>query len=69
VFKLDPVDLAGDTLAEEAERGGVSTGSLGESMETLALPVTPLPSLEAGVFSADGRYRLFVGIQATLDFS
>ncbi|MGO9776651.1 MAG: M48 family metalloprotease [Terracidiphilus sp.] len=55
-FKFDPVDLAGDTLAAEAERGGVSVGRLGGSMETLSLPVTPFPSLEAAHFSADGRF-------------
>jgi hypothetical protein len=55
-FKLDPVDLAGNVVAAEAERGGVSTGLLGGSMETLPLPVTPLVSLEAAFFSADGRY-------------
>lgn len=55
-FKLDPADLAGDTVAAEAEHGGVSTGPLGGSMETLPLPVTPLNSLEAGKFSADGRF-------------
>jgi hypothetical protein len=55
-FKLEPVDLAGDTLAVEAEHGGVSVGTLGGSMETAAVPVTPLPSLEAARFSADGRY-------------
>ena len=55
-FKLDPVDLAGETVAAEAAEGGVSTGRLGGSMETLPLPVTPLPSLEAEHFSADGRY-------------
>lgn len=55
-FKLDPVDVAGNTLAVEAERGGVSAGPLGGKMETLPLPITPLPSLEAGFFSADGRF-------------
>ena len=55
-FKLDPVDMAGDILAVEAEHGGVSTGTLGGSMQTIQLPVTPLVSLEAGIFSADGRY-------------
>jgi hypothetical protein len=55
-FKLDPVDLAGDILAVEAEHGGVSTGTLGGNMQTIPLPVTPLVSLEAGIFSADGRY-------------
>jgi WD40 repeat protein len=55
-FKLDPVDLAGGIVAAEAERGGVSTGPLGGMMQTLPLPATPLPSLEAAVFSADGRY-------------
>lgn len=55
-FKLDPVDLVGEMLAAEAERGGVSVGPLGGSMETLSLPVTPLPSLEAAYFSADGRF-------------
>jgi hypothetical protein len=55
-FKLDAVDLAGGTLAAEAERGGVSTGPLGGNMETMLLPVTPLVSLEAGALSADGRY-------------
>jgi hypothetical protein len=55
-FKLETVDLVGDLVAEEAERGGISTGKLGGSMETAALPVTPLASLEAGYFSADGRF-------------
>jgi WD40 repeat protein len=55
-FKLDPVDLVGETLAAEAEHGGVSVGTLGGSMDTIALPVTPLPSLEAARFSADGRF-------------
>lgn len=55
-FKLEPVDLAGDTVAAEAERGGVSTGTLGGGLETLPLPVTPLASLEAGRFSADGGF-------------
>jgi hypothetical protein len=55
-FKLDPVDLSGDTLAVEAPGGGVSVGPVGGKMETIALPVTPLASLEAARFSADGRY-------------
>jgi hypothetical protein len=55
-FKLEAVDLSGDVVAVEAERGGVEVGRLGGSMETLPLPVTPLPSLEAGYFSLDGRY-------------
>ena len=55
-FKLEPVHLSGNILAEEAERGGVSTGPLGGRLETITLPATPLPSLEAGAFSADGRF-------------
>jgi WD40 repeat protein len=55
-FKLDPVDLAGNFVASEAPSGGVSVGTLGGSMETAALPVTPLASVEAARFSLDGRY-------------
>jgi hypothetical protein len=55
-FKLDPVDLSGNIVAAEAPGGGVSVGTLNGSLETVALPVTPLPSLEAARFSADGRY-------------
>jgi hypothetical protein len=55
-FKLDPVDMAAGLVAAEAERGGVSVGPVGGEMETIALPVTPLPSLETARFSADGRF-------------
>jgi WD40 repeat protein len=55
-FKLDPVDLSGSIVAAEAPGGGVSVGSVGGNQETIPLPVTPLASLEAARFSADGRY-------------
>jgi hypothetical protein len=55
-FKLDPVDRCGDYVTSEAEGGGISFGKLNGAMETIALPVTPLPPLEAGAFSADGRF-------------
>jgi len=55
-FKLETVDLAGDTVATEAYNGGLSVGKLGGVLQTASLPATPLPSLETGVFSADGRF-------------
>ncbi len=55
LFKLETVDLARNTLAVEAEGGGLSVGPLGGKLETVPLPVTPLSFLEAVAFSADGR--------------
>ena len=55
-FKLETVDLSGDTMAQETEDGGLSVGKLGGSVQTAPLPVTPIRSFEAAAFSADGRY-------------
>jgi hypothetical protein len=55
-FKLETVDLSGDTVAQEKEAGGLSVGELGGAMQTAPLPVTPIRSFEAADISADGRY-------------
>jgi Zn-dependent protease with chaperone function len=55
-FKLETVDVSGDMVAREMNTGGLAVGKLGGPWESIALPVTPLLSIEAGAFSADGRY-------------
>ena len=53
---LEAVDRNGETIAAESPGGGLSVGKLGGTMENVALPITPLASLEAANFSTDGRY-------------
>ncbi len=55
-FGLEPVDKAGDELASEIQAGGLAVGQVDAKPESINLPVTPLASVEASVFSADGRY-------------
>ena len=55
-FKQETVDLVGDKVAAEVQAGGVAVGPLGGDMETIDLPATPLATLEASVFSMNGRY-------------
>ena len=55
-FKLETVDLSGDTVAQETEAGGLSVGKLGGPLQTTPLPAAPIRSFEAAAFSADGRY-------------
>ena len=55
-FKLETVDLSGDTVAYEADEGGLAVGKLNGPLQTAPLPVTPIRSFEAAAFSADGRY-------------
>jgi hypothetical protein len=70
-FKLETVDLSGDTMAEEAPNGDLLAGKAGGTMSSVTLPVSPLPPLEAGAFSADGRYLAISdrGRGATWDLS
>lgn len=55
-FTLDPVDVEGEQVAEEAPYGGLATGKLGEQLRVASLPVTALQYIESGAFSEDGRY-------------
>jgi hypothetical protein len=55
-FKLETVDLSGDTVAYEADEGGLAVGKLNGPVQSAPLPVTPIRSFEAAAFSADGHY-------------
>jgi hypothetical protein len=55
-FKLETVDLSGDTVAYEIQPGGLSVGKLDGPAQTSPLPVTPIKSFEAAAFSANGHY-------------
>jgi len=55
-FKLETADLAGDEVAAEAQKGGISVGPLQGKMQTVSLPASPLTALEAIAFSPNGRY-------------
>lgn len=55
-FKLETVDISGDTVAQETREGGLAVGKADGPTQTLPLPVTPIRSFEAADFSADGRY-------------
>ena len=55
-FPLESVDVAGETVAEEAPFGGIGVGQLGASMQVVPLPATPMLYVEFGAFSKNGRY-------------
>ena len=55
-FALEPVDLAESELAVESPQGGIAVGKAGSEFHTIPVPVTPIPFLEAGAFSADGKF-------------
>lgn len=55
-FRLETVDLLGDTLASEMLDGGIGIGKLRGDLQTAPLPVTPISGVEASVFSMNGRY-------------
>jgi len=55
-FKLETVDLSGETVAQETAAGGLSLGNLDGPAQTAALPVTPIRTFEVAAFSADGHY-------------
>jgi hypothetical protein len=59
-FKMDSVDVFGKLVASENERGGVSLSDLGASQtESVDLPVGPLYSAAAAVFSPDGKFLAY----------
>jgi WD40 repeat protein len=56
-FKLDALDLYDQTIASETASGGVTVGELGsQKMESVDLPMSPMPELSAAEFSPDGRF-------------
>ncbi len=55
-FRMETVDTAGDEVASENQTGGIAVSRLNAKPESIKLPVTPLASMEACAFSADGRY-------------
>lgn len=57
VFKLNALDLYDQTVASETAGGGVTVGELGsQKMESVELPMTPMPAVSAAEFSSDGRF-------------
>ena len=56
-FKLDALDLYDQTIASETASGGVTVGELGsQKMDTVELPISPMPELASADFSPDGRF-------------
>jgi hypothetical protein len=61
-FKINSLDIYDQTLATENDRGGLTVGDLsGQHMESVELPVSPMPGVEAAAFSPDGRFLAFSG--------
>lgn len=61
-FKLETLDMYGQTLASENAQGGVTVGELGSPhVESVDLPVSPMPGVIAADFSLDGRFLAFSG--------
>ena len=59
-FQEEPVDLHGDEVAYEIPSGGIEVGRLqGGDVQSTALPLTPLSTIEASAFSPNGRYLAF----------
>ncbi|HTB96799.1 MAG TPA: M48 family metalloprotease [Terracidiphilus sp.] len=55
-FQLEPADRSGDMVAAEKGSGGIEVRKEDGSSQTAKLPATPLPFLEGGSFSVDGRF-------------
>jgi hypothetical protein len=55
-YRMEPVDMTGDTVAREAFAGGIETGPLGGAMQKAPVPITPLYSPETTYFSLDGHF-------------
>jgi len=56
-FRLPQVDLYGQTLVSETADGGVTLKEpAATGVETVDLPISPLPPVAAGDFSRDGRF-------------
>jgi len=59
-FKLEALDLYDQTIASETAAGGVTVGELGsQKMDSVALPMSPMPGLPAAEFSPAGRFLAF----------
>jgi WD40 repeat protein len=59
-FKMDALDLYDQAIASETAAGGVTVGDLGsQKTESVDLPISPMPELEAAAFSPDGRFLAF----------
>ena len=55
-FYNETLDLLNGSIASEMPDGGVGFGKLHQQLQQVALPVTPLSSIEASAFSLNGRY-------------
>lgn len=55
-FRNETLDLLHGDLAAEMPDGGIGIGKLQQKLQQVALPVTPLSSIEASAFSLNGRY-------------
>ena len=55
-FPDETVDVRGDELAGEIPDGGIQAGNVRANPQRVALPVTPLTTIEASAFSPSGRY-------------
>ncbi|MGA2851895.1 MAG: M48 family metalloprotease [Terracidiphilus sp.] len=56
-FKLEALDIFDQTIASETASGGVTVGELGsQSMDSVDLPISPMPEVAAAEFSPDGRF-------------
>jgi WD40 repeat protein len=55
-FRDESLDLRENELAAELPTGGVAVGALHGTLQSIALPVNPLTSVEASAFSPNGRY-------------
>ncbi len=61
-FKMDSLDLYDNTVASENANGGVSLSELGsQKVDSVELPVSPMPGVEAASFSPDGRFLAYSG--------
>jgi len=59
-FKFDALDLYDQTLASETAAGGVTVGELGsQKMESIDLPISPMPEVAAADFSPDGHFLAY----------
>jgi WD40 repeat protein len=59
-FKLDSLDIYGDTMASENESGGLTVSKIGgQNAESVDLPPSPETSVEAAAFSPDGRFLAY----------
>ena len=59
-FRLPQIDLYGQALVSETAKGGVALKENPSApLETVDLPISPLPPVDAGDFSTDGHFLAY----------